>query len=247
MRTGSIRSFSAGFTGRRVLPEHAHAWHQLLYASEGVMRVRTSGGIWVVPPGRAVWIPGGVVHSVELTGWVFMRTLYFARDIAVGLPNDCCVVNVSPLLRELIIYTTKTGPLDTRVPAHARLAGVILDQLQELQSVPLQLSIPIDPRARQVAETMRLDPGETRSLEELAAAAGASRRTIERLFRAETGMTFGTWRQQLRFIHALELLAAGEKVTAIALDCGYESSSAFIARFRRVFGTTPGRYFRGAR
>ena len=109
--------------------------------------------------------------------------------------------------------------------------------------MPLQLPSPRDVRARRVADALRRDPADARTLEALSGSAGASKRTLERVFAAETGMTFGTWRQQLRLLHATRLLAAGEKVTVAATEAGYESTSAFIAMFRRAMGTTPSRYF----
>lgn len=111
-------------------------------------------------------------------------------------------------------------------------------------TVPLQLPNPFDPRARSVAEALLTDPGEQRPLEALCSAAGASKRTIERIFQRETCMSFGKWRQQLRMMHALRLLAAGEKVSNVALEAGYSTPGAFAARFHKLLGTTPGKYFK---
>jgi AraC-like DNA-binding protein len=188
-----------------------------------------------------VWIPAGVVHKVELAGKVSIRTLFFARRFSRTLPRRCQAVNVPPLLRELILATVRHGMLRRAVPAQARLARVILDQLQILQAVPLQLPMPRDPRARKAAELLQAGPDEP--LVRAARAAGASKRTLERLFRVETQMTLGRWRQRLRLIEALRLLAAGHAVTRVALDVGYNSPSAFISAFRRLLGTTPARYF----
>jgi AraC-like DNA-binding protein len=110
--------------------------------------------------------------------------------------------------------------------------------------VPLQLPAPRESRALHVAEILLDDPCDRRPLEVLCKAAGASKRTIERAFRADTGLTFGKWRQQLSLLHAIRLLAAGNDVTRVALDVGYSTPSAFIAMFRRALGTTPGDYFR---
>ena len=120
---------------------------------------------------------------------------------------------------------------------------VIVDQLEAAHSIPLQLPHPTDSRAMRVVQVLLADPGKQRTLEALCEDCGASKRTIERLFLAETGMTFSKWRQQLRLLHAMQLLASGEKVTGVALDAGYSSTSAFISMFRRQLGTTPTRYF----
>ncbi len=146
-------------------------------------------------------------------------------------------------MRELIVHVVGLGTLDRRDPARGRLLGVLLDQLEALPAIPLQLPLPRDPRAARVAAWLREHPDSPGLLKQVARRAGGSVRTVERLFRAETGMTFGKWRQQLRLLHALRLLAAGRSVTAVALEVGYDSPSAFIAMFRSALGTTPGRYF----
>jgi AraC-like DNA-binding protein/mannose-6-phosphate isomerase-like protein (cupin superfamily) len=238
-----IRSFAAGFSTGHEVHSHCHEWPQLIYASRGVMTVNTTKGTWVVPSHRAVWVPGGVEHEIEMMGAVSLRTLYVKSGLSDRLPRDCCVVNVSPLLRELILHTIAAGMLDRTVPAQKRLIGVILDQLHALPTMPLSLPMPGDRRAVRVAEAVREKPAAPDSLDQLARSAGASKRTIERLFQTETEMTFGRWRQQLRMLHAMKLLASGEPVTAVALEVGYDSPSAFIAAFKMAFGTTPGRYY----
>jgi AraC-like DNA-binding protein len=238
-----IRTLAATYSPGHVIPPHSHDWHQLLYASEGVMTFHTSIGSWVVPPHRAAWIPACVEHSVEMSGAVSMRTLYLARGLSKALPKDCCTVNVPPLLRELVLDAVSRQMLRRSVPSEARLIGVILDQIEALPAAPLQLPMPVDARASKVAEILKLNPAESRPLEQISKQAGASPRTIERLFRAETNMGFRKWRQRLRLLHALRLLAAGESVTNVALEAGYDSASAFIAMFRRELGQTPKRYY----
>jgi AraC-like DNA-binding protein len=238
-----IRSFVVRHTNDYAIPPHAHDWHQLIYASEGVMWVQTAEGDWVVPPNRAVWVPAGIEHGIEMTGSVLVQTLYLATGLSRNLPKRCCAVNVSPLLRELIRHTVSIGMLDKSDPVRARLIGVLLDQLSALPTIPLQLPWPSDERAQRAAAWLRAhldDPAATR---QVAKRAGLSVRTLERLFQSETGLSFGKWRQQLRLLHALRLLAAGRPVTAVALDVGYESASAFIAMFKRTLGVTPHRYF----
>ena len=153
------------------------------------------------------------------------------------------MVNVSPLLRELILSTIEIGMLNRTVGTHKHLIDIILDQFRTLPTIPLNLPMPADARALRVAEIVRANPGEAKSLDHLAKTIGASKRTIERLFLTETEMTFGKWRQQLRMLHALRLLAAGEPVTTAALEVGYDSTSAFISAFKTAVGTTPGRYY----
>ena len=199
------------------------------------MSVDTDVGAWVVPPLRAVWVPAGVEHEIRMTGHVKMRSLYFEPGVA-SFPKRCVVVSVSPLLRELVVHAVAHAPL-----VRGHLVGLLLEQLDELPTVPLHLPMPADNRARRIAELLLVNPADARSLGQLAS--GASRRTIERLFVSETSLTFGQWRTQARLMHALRLLAAGESVTRVGLEVGYESTSAFVAMFKRALGNTPGRYY----
>jgi AraC-like DNA-binding protein len=238
-----VRSFAARHFNGHVIPPHTHDWHQLIYASEGVMWVHTAQGDWVVPPNRAVWVPAGVEHGIEMAGVVLIQTLYVVAGISGTLPRRCSAVNVSPLLRELILHTISLGMLDQNVPVRARLIAFLLDQVSALPTIPLQLPLPSDERAKRAVSWMRAHPDDPGLIKQMAKRAAVSARTLERLFQKETGMTFGRWRQQLRLLHALQLLAAGRPVTAVALEVGYESASAFIAMFKRTLGTTPHRYF----
>src|SRR5438477_594536 len=199
------------------IPEHFHPEDQLVYASRGVMTVRTSQGTWVVPAQRAVWIPARTPHSVATSGAVSMRTIYLRARMVRRLPRTCCVVNVSSLLQELLLHACTYPTLSRRSKNHAHLVDVLIDQLEAVRAVPLQLPSPTDARALRLAETLQRNAGDRYSLEEACKRAGASKRTIERLFQQETGLSLGKWRQQLRLMRSLQLLAAGEKITHAAL------------------------------
>jgi AraC-like DNA-binding protein/quercetin dioxygenase-like cupin family protein len=245
--TATVTTLSYEYRSGHAVPEHFHEQDQLLYAVRGVMTVRTARGLWVVPPSRAVWVPARRPHSIAMSGPVTMKTLYLTPRVVRKLPRDCCVLNVGPLLRELVLHACTFEALDAKVPAQGRIIGILLDQLAVAPTVPLQLPSPRDPRAMRVAQLLVDDPGDGRSVEELCAIAGASRRTIERAFQLETKLTFGRWRQQARLLHAIRSLASGDDVTHAALAAGYGTPSAFIAMFRRALGTTPGDYFRDPR
>jgi AraC-like DNA-binding protein/quercetin dioxygenase-like cupin family protein len=242
-RSAAITTLVYDYPPGYLVPWHFHDWDQLVYATSGVMTVRTEKGSWIVPAQRAVWIPAGTAHQIRMSGRVSMRTLYLKPGLSVHLPQKCEVVNVSALLRELILHACQTPALSKRQPAQVNLIGTILDQVKIAESVALQLPELGDPRAMRVAKILAEDPSDQRPLEELCKRMGASKRTIERLFRAETRMTFGKWRQQLRLMHALRLLAEGNRITQVALESGYSTTSAFISMFKKVLGTTPGRYF----
>jgi AraC-like DNA-binding protein len=221
------------------VPEHFHDDDQLVYAVSGTMTVRAPGGLWVVPRLRAVWIPARVPHAIDMSGRVTMKTLYLAPRLARRLPRSCCVLNVSSLLEELVRHACELGSLYRSKPEHAHLVAVVLDQLATAPTLALQLPAPKDPRAARVASALIEDPADRRPLSTLCARAGASKRTVERVFVEETGMTFGRWRQRLSLLHGMKLIAGGAKISAAAYDAGYASASAFIAMFRRAMGTTP--------
>jgi len=243
-RSALITTLAYDYPHGHKVPWHFHEWDQLVYASRGVMTVRTEEGSWVVPTQRAVWIPARTAHEIRMSGGVSMRTLYLRPRLRRNSARGCEVINVSPLLRELILYGCKTPALSKRQRGHGHLVNMIVDQLKTAECVPLQLPEPVDRRPLRVAKTLLNDPSDQRPLQQLCEGAGATKRTIERLFQTETGMTFGKWRQQLRLLHALRLLAEGAKITEVALEAGYSTPSAFISMFRKTLGTTPARYFR---
>lgn len=234
-----IQDYAAGYE----VPLHFHDRDQLVFASCGVMTVRTAKGAWVVPANRAVWIPEKTPHSIGMSGKVAMRTLYLRPGLAASLPRECRVINVPALLKELVLHACACGSLGRRVLWQSHLIDVILDQLRVIEVAPLQLPNPDDPRALRVASVLLTNPSDRRPLAQISRNSGASGRTVERLFLESTGMTFGRWRQLLRLMHAMRLLAGGAKVTYVALEAGYNTPSAFIAAFRKLLDTTPTRYF----
>lgn len=219
---------------------HDHAVHQLAYPSSGMLIASTASGSWVVPPQRAVWLPAEVAHAHQAYGATKLRTVYFPVDVnPLGLTRPA-VLSVSRLLRELIIAITDDSG---RPPDEEEdLKRVALRQLRPAPAIQFHLPQPADERLREVTAILAEDPGSDRSLADLGRPVGAGERTLSRLFRAETGMTFPQWRAQLRLHSSLTLLASGLSVTATAIACGYSTPSAFTAAFHATFGTTPGAY-----
>lgn len=242
-RHSEIATFTHDYPPAHVIAWHFHDRDQLVYASRGVMTIRTDAGTWVVPTHRAVWIPARTRHTIAASGTVAMRTLYLQRGVVETVPRVCCVVNVSPLLRELILQACTTKSLTRANPRQRHLNDVIVDQLEIIQMIPLQLPHVSDGRARRITKTLEAEPGDSRTLLQLCKNSGAGKRTIERIFQRELGMSFGKWRQQLRLMQAVRLLAEGRKVTHAAMEAGYSSPSAFICTFKKALGTTPARYF----
>lgn len=238
---GMARDIESGY----VIGRHQHVRSQLLYASSGVMTVETDSGLWVVPPLRAVWIPAYTHHQINASGHVSMRTLYIQPETDTGLPGGCCVVSVTPLLRELILHAMDIPPLYELNGPEERLMNVILDQIRSMDVAPLELPIPKDDRLTKIYEHLTASPEDNRTIEDWGKTVGATGRTLARHFRMETGMSFGQWRQQVRILEALKRLAKRETVTTVAIELGYESPSAFISMFKKALGITPGQYFSG--
>jgi len=222
---------------------HRHVLGQLVYVSEGVLRVETETGMWVVLPQRGVWVPPGLMHRGLSPRGFALCTLYVDARHSKPLPKRCCTVTITPLVRELLLQCARFGWHYPTSGPRMRLLSVLLEQVAALPHSPLYLPEPKDRRLRAITAALRADPAANDTLDRWASRVGASRRTLARLFVKETNLSFALWRQQLRLMVALEALAHGESVTATALGCGYQDTSAFILMFRSALGVTPGRYF----
>lgn len=238
-----IVAMAKEFPSGHLISFHQHSRAQLLYASSGVMTVKTNNGIWVVPPLRAVWIPAHTRHQIEVAGHLSMRTLYIDPTFFPGPSEGCCVIAVSPLLKELILYAVDLPRLYPLEGQEERLLTVILDQISNMSTAPLELQIPVDARLKKIYKRLSNSPGNNRTLEDWGKIVGATGRTLARHFRLETGMSFVQWRQQIRILEALKLLGRKEPVTTVAIELGYDSPSAFISMFKKALGKTPGQYF----
>lgn len=222
---------------------HTHPDHQLAWAASGVLTVRTSSATWALPPTRALWIPAGLRHETLSAGPATMRTLYIRPELCPISWPDFTPVAASPLLAELIGYL-ENPDLDAARRAHAE--TLLVDLLQPVAMTTIDVRMPAEERARQVAEALTADPADGRTLSEWGRQVGASARTLARAFVADTGLPFGRWRAMLRLQAAISALAAGEPVGNVARRVGYESPSAFVAAFRRETGMTPAIYFRAS-
>jgi AraC-like DNA-binding protein len=224
-------------------PRHTHTWVQLSYAIRGVLHVHTAQGNFVAPPQRAIWIAAGTEHEVFSSPHTEMRSLYL-NDVtsSYGLCG-CRVIEIDTLTRELIRRFCELPVEYDEKGADGRLAQVLFDQLLVAREVSLSLPLPSDPRLLRLCRGLQEAPDDSRTLLEWSQDLGASEKTLRRLFLRETGLTFRAWRQRLRLLGSLEALEQGQRVTQVALGCGYDSTSAFIAAFRQHFGVTPGDFF----
>jgi AraC-like DNA-binding protein len=237
-----VRTSTSDIRDGALIATHIHDWHQLIYVRSGLMSVTTTAGSWIAPPTWAVWVPAGVGHAIRFVGDSALRTVYLKTAWRTDLPRHCRALAVSPLLRELIVRATEIGMLDSRDPTEAAIAGLIVAELGEPGPPPFRLPEPTSPAAIEAARLIVGDPAGTLTTPALAQAVGIGIRTLERRFRAETGMTLGRWRQQRMLLRGLERVAGGASVKDAATTAGYASPSAFIAAFRNAFGTTPARY-----
>ncbi|WP_158888307.1 AraC family transcriptional regulator [Amycolatopsis anabasis] len=224
-------------------PWHVHeSHHQLVWASRGIVAVNVGDAHWVLPPTRALWLPAGTVHRTGADGRARLSGIYAdPARCPVGWPEPRLIA-VGPLLRELLRHLTAD---DLGEEPRARAEAVAFDLLEPVDVTPISVPMPRDPRAREVAEALLADPADPRGLAEFGRVAGASERTLARLFLTQCGVGFGHWRTQVRLRAALPWLAAGTPLTGVARRVGYSSPSAFVAAFRRAVGMPPGEYFAG--
>jgi AraC-like DNA-binding protein len=223
---------------------HVHEDHQLAWAASGVLTVLTADATWVLPPTRALWIPAGLPHETASATRATMRTLYITPGlfpVSWTETDQPTPVAASPLIAELIGYL---GDNDLDPPQRAHAESLLADLLTPVPVTTIQVRLPSGRPAREVAELLRANPADQRTLREWGRHVGASERTLARAFASGAGVPFGHWRALLRLQAALPMLAAGERVSRVAGRVGYDTPSAFVAAFRRETGQTPAAYFR---
>ena len=224
--------------GHRIKP-HRHRRGQLISCATGVVVLSTAEGTWVMPPQRGMWIPPAIEHRVRMVGAVSVQSLYIEPQAISGLPGRCQVVEISPFLRSLITEALSL-PIEYKLEGRAgALMQLIEHEVQQLPVLPLSLRYPAHGPLSELCNRFIQAPNIHATIDTWANALAMSRRSFTRLFRRETGMSFVAWRQQACLLCALPRLAAGEAVTTIAIDLGYENPAAFTLMFRRAFGRAP--------
>ena len=245
------------------LDRHHHLRNQLLYAEKGVAVVSTPQGAWVAPPERAVWIPAGVPHSVRMVGAVSTRSVLIepgalrfghrSSSEAVAQPRSsseavaqeesrCRVVGVSPLMRQLLVAAASVEREYDVDGRDGLVMSLLIKELEQAPLIPLSAPFPRSPALAAKCHAFLERPSPHDTIDGWSEDLGMGRRAFTRAFRRETGMSFAEWRQQACLLVALPRLAAGEPVTAIALDLGYDSPAAFATMFKRLSGMPPSRY-----
>lgn len=236
-----VAAMAKAFADGTATPMHRHRRGQLLHAASGVMRIETAEAAWLVPPARALWMPPGLAHKVTMRSRVDMRTLYIDARVAGALPSAPAFIEVGGLLRELIHAVLEEPLAYDEAGRGGLISQLILTELSRLRGAPFELPMPHDPRALRVASFLLDHPETGFGLDEWAERAGASRRTLARLFRTQTGLSFGEWRARLRAVEGLARLSGGAAVAQAATSVGYGSASAFSAMVRRSLGAPPRR------
>ena len=227
-------------------PEHQHAWGEFVYAFSGVMEVKVAGHHYLAPPQYGIWLPPDVEHVGLNRYEAHHCSLYLSPAACAALPRQPCALTVSPLVRALLEHLQQMGAHHPCNAAQERLLQVLVDQLVNAPSAGSYLPTSDDPQLGAVLRMLEEQPGDNRSLPELAQAAHTTERTLMRRCQRDLGMSLADWRQRLRVVKAMPLLEAGQTVETIALDLGYGSASSFITMFKRLVGATPDEFRKGA-
>lgn len=228
--------------GEMELDFHRHRHGQFLLVLRGVLSCEVQGGLWIVPPKSAIWMPGDVLHSIKAAGPMEGYNLFVDPAVAAGLPAVCCTLSAPPLLRELLVRVASYPALYPEGGRETRTIELLLEEIAQAPAGNLHLPMPTDKRLRKIAQRLTDNPADRATMAVWAGRAGLSERTLARLLKHETGMSFGRWRQQLTLMLALQWLAAGASIQQVSTDLGYESASSFVTMFRKALGTSPGRY-----
>jgi AraC-like DNA-binding protein len=233
-----VRSLAIDYAAGGSEEGHYHAWPQFLYARSGAIRAEIGGKWWTIPPRRGIWIPANVRHSLFMSSRLQLRTLYFNPAFANDR-NDVSAVDVSGLLHEAILRVCERGSLDTRNLGERSLATIILDEVMRRDLATIALTVPVDSRARKLADRFLDSEQRGASIASLCAQVGLSRRTAERLFLDETGLPPAQWQRFAALSESLVSIAGGECIEHAAFAAGYQSRSAFSEAFSRTFGIAP--------
>ncbi|WP_395396898.1 AraC family transcriptional regulator [Novosphingobium sp. BL-8A] len=224
------------------LAEHSHRRGQFLYAASGAVAVSTPEGAWVAPPERAVWIPAGTPHAVRMVGAVQTRSVLIDQTASAMLATTCRVVTVSPLLRQLLVAASEVTAEYDLEGRDGLVMGLLVAEIGRAPVIPIAVPFPRHEALAQRCHRFLERPQANETIDQWSDALAMNRRRFTRLFRRETGMSFAEWRQQACLSAALPRLAAGDAVTAIALDLGYDGPGNFATMFKRVLGAPPSRY-----
>ncbi|MGH9644542.1 MAG: AraC family transcriptional regulator [Terriglobales bacterium] len=242
--TRKIIPLRSDYRDGEVSEYHHHRRHQLIYGVTGMVIVETDAGTWVMPPQRGMWIPAGTRHRVRTIGQVLTHSLYFEPSTTQRMPKQCRVVCISPFVRGLIGEAVKLPDRHTFGVRDNALMRLLELEARELPHLPLSLPLPKDKRLALKCHAFLNQPTAHSTLLAWSKELGSSIRTFTRTFRRETGMSFMHWRQQACLLAAFPRLSAGDSITQVALDLGYDNPAAFTTMFKRALGLSPRAYLK---
>jgi AraC-like DNA-binding protein/mannose-6-phosphate isomerase-like protein (cupin superfamily) len=242
-----IEAWSKDYRSGHVIAEHNHVRGQLLFAESGVMRLKTRTGAWIVPPSRAIWIPARVRHEVRMASAVRMRTLYVHPDAGFSFPSNCQLVEVSALLRELILAGVNIVSERKRGNGLKKILALIEEEVKSSREIALHVPFPKDARLKPICEALLQKPSIRENLRLWARKSSLSERTLLRLFQQEMGVSYRYWRQQVVLSEAISLLERGISVNRVSRKLGYRSVSAFSLMFHQALGLRPGHFLQNGK
>lgn len=239
---------SVRYQERMIFPLHTHRRGQFVYVASGGVTVYAPNKSWLVPENHAFWVPAGIPHEMDMRGQVTILNTYVSPIAAqrLALPAYCKVLNISYFLRSLLLEAADVPRLYKLDQREGRVMALLLDEIAAMPELPLHVPLPKESRLAQACREFIECPRTDVSIDEMAAMAGVSRRTLTRLFRQETGLSFAAWKQQACLLAAMTRMRHGEPITRVAMDLGYGSPSTFTVAFRRVLGEVPSRYLGSA-
>lgn len=224
---------------------HDHPYHQLIYATAGATQIETARAHFLLPAGRAAWIPAGARHRT-LVADLAAASLYFAPEMVPDCGPQVRILVATPVMREMILHAMRwpQGAAEQDPVAESFFRTLALMCREWLESeLPLSLPNAAHPGIARAMDHVFADPAAA-SQAGAARAAAMSERSFRRHFRAETGISWQSWLGQARILSAMTRLAAGARVTDAAADAGYASLSAFAKAFVQLTGESPAAYRR---
>lgn len=224
------------------LEPHRHQRGQLLFALQGALTCEVENGLWLVPPHTALWLPPLALHSIKASGTLEGYNAFLESELTADLPHQPCTLAITPLVREVVARLAHFPVPYPRQGAAARLLAVLMDEISQAEIERLNLPMPSDPRLQPLVKHLIAHPDDHSSIKTWAQRLSLSERSLARIIKADTGLSFGRWRQQWMVMIALRQLSCGASVKQVALELSYESPGNFITMFRKLLGCSPARY-----
>lgn len=227
--------------GSKEYPLHTHPKGQLILALDGYVTCEAASKMWMVPTHCAIWVPANTCHSNRASDNANLCFVFIDANLK-GMPTHTCTLAITPLVKSLILKLASENQAYCEGDKTARLAQVLFDLLIEMPAQPLDFALSKHAVIQTMSRELIEQPNNRKTLAQWAVQFALTERTLARLIKRQTGMTFGKWRTQLHIITALQALSDGQSVQQVSELLGYESVSAFITMFKKVMGKSPTKY-----